>query len=257
MVDIVPAAVWSREKWRTLTPMSLPARELWVHHGAIGNPDLATLRSYDRYHVRNRGWSALGYSYAITGDGTVYQGRGRNIGAHTSGRNTVSLGVCLVGAWSRLAPPRPMVEALAGVVRHLYDTGALARPAIDGGHGQAPGQSTTCPGRGGLEAIVEARRLLAEPATEEDIMATLDDDDLERIAKAVWYYRMPDSGKGDGFDGESAFTALRSTAVALRSGVIGGRAVPNDLRLLRLAVRDLVKRAGGKTKHDPPETHGV
>ena len=60
MVAIVPARSWSRETWRPLTPMRLPVAELWVHHGATGDSSLATLRAYDRYHVRHHRWAALG-----------------------------------------------------------------------------------------------------------------------------------------------------------------------------------------------------
>lgn len=159
-MKIVPAASWRRERWGRLTPLKLPVGELWVHHGAAGRPTLATLRSYERFHVRSRGWQALGYCYAITGDGTIYEGRGLHQGAHTSGRNDRSIGVLLVGDWTSGRVPEKAVVALAGLTRSLFLSGALAKLEISGGHRDAPGQSTTCPGSGGMDAIRRARASL-------------------------------------------------------------------------------------------------
>lgn len=163
-MKIVPAAAWRRETWRPTPRLPLPVGELWVHHGAAGRPDLATLRSYERYHVRTRGWAALGYCWAIDGAGTVYEGRGPHVGAHTSGRNDVSVGVLLIGDWTTRTPPGPMIRSLAELTQHLHTTGVLARAAITGGHGDAPGASTTCPGAGGRVAIGRARRMLTTPS---------------------------------------------------------------------------------------------
>lgn len=163
MVDIVAADQWRQQPWRALTPLALPVDELWVHHGASGQPTLATLRAYERYHVRTRRWRAIGYSYAITGNGTVYEGRGAHTGAHTSGRNSDSVGVLLVGDWSAAEPPAAMHRSLARLALHLADTGVLEAPVISGGHRDAPDATTTCPGAGGMTAITRARALLHTP----------------------------------------------------------------------------------------------
>jgi hypothetical protein len=163
-VKIVPRREWTRQQWGSLRAMSLPAPELWVHHGASGSATLATLRAYERFHVVQRGWAGLGYSFAIVGDGTVYEGRGwGRQGAHTSGRNHLSHGVCLVGDWTSGTVPGPMVEALVWLVREGHRVGALRTPTITGGHRDAPGASTACPGWSGVEAIQRARALLTSP----------------------------------------------------------------------------------------------
>lgn len=42
----------------------------------------------------------LFYSFAVGGDGKVYEGRGFNvIGAHAPGYNDKSIGICLIGDW--------------------------------------------------------------------------------------------------------------------------------------------------------------
>lgn len=179
-----------------------------MHHGAAGTPDLATLRSYEHYHVVTLGWRALGYSWAIVGDGTIYEGRGWFAeGGHTSGRNRISHAVLLVGDWTRGRVPDPMVESLAWLTREGARVGALVRPQISGGHRDAPGQSTTCPGAGGMDAIERARRLLTQPAPDrrpssggllEEIAAMTDTEReqlLGDIARRVWDHQMGRSGQ--------------------------------------------------------------
>ena len=55
---------------------------------------------------KGRGWSDIGYQYVIRRNGTVEIGRahngdsvleGKEIGAHTLGQNSDSLGICVVG----------------------------------------------------------------------------------------------------------------------------------------------------------------
>ena len=182
-MEFVESSRWRQQRWRGLSRIS-PTDEVWLHHGASGSPTLATLRAYERYHVGTLGWSALGYSWAVTGDGTVYEGRGwLRAGAHTSGRNRVSHGIVLVGDWSTGTVPTVMVDAVARILRHGQETGAIpGRPRIDG-HRNAPGASTACPGWAGMQALPKIRRQAA--STAEDIMATLDDDDIRNIAEAT------------------------------------------------------------------------
>lgn len=53
-----------------------------------------------RWH-RQRGFVAIGYHYVIKRDGTVEQGRPEDtVGAHVSGHNSNSIGICLVGGVS-------------------------------------------------------------------------------------------------------------------------------------------------------------
>jgi len=54
----------------------------------------------DRWH-RAQGWQAIGYHYVIRRDGTLEEGRDLEvIGAHVSGHNANSVGICLAGGVS-------------------------------------------------------------------------------------------------------------------------------------------------------------
>lgn len=59
-------------------------------------------QEYDREDIKEwhlqRGFTDIGYHYVITLDGTIQEGRDiRTIGAHCSGHNTGSIGICYIG----------------------------------------------------------------------------------------------------------------------------------------------------------------
>lgn len=81
-----------------------PINEIIVHCSAT-RPDWmrdqgvsAKTAEIRRWHVRDRGWSDIGYHYVIDRDGQVGPGRPMSkTGAHTQGKNTGTIGVCLIG----------------------------------------------------------------------------------------------------------------------------------------------------------------
>mgnify|MGYP003135681650 FL=1 len=63
------------------------------------NISAATIK---RWHVRDRGWSDIGYHYIIGLDGKIESGRPVNKqGAHAKGFNKTSIGVCYIGGLSK------------------------------------------------------------------------------------------------------------------------------------------------------------
>lgn len=68
-----------------------------VHCSATGSNQDIGAAEIDKWH-RAKGWQCIGYHYVIRRDGTVEEGRARDvIGAHVEGWNEVSVGVCMVG----------------------------------------------------------------------------------------------------------------------------------------------------------------
>lgn len=72
-------------------------RYLVVHCSASPASLDVGVKEIDKLH-RQRGFLKVGYHYVIRRDGTVEKGRkDSEVGAHVSGYNTGSLGICLVG----------------------------------------------------------------------------------------------------------------------------------------------------------------
>jgi len=82
----------------------------------------------DRMHRQQNGWRAIGYHYVIRLDGRIEKGRpDEETGAHTTGWNSRSLGICYIGgldASGKAADTRTPQQkvALAGLVKQLCGT---------------------------------------------------------------------------------------------------------------------------------------
>lgn len=73
-------------------------REIIIHCTATREGRDATVEEIRQDHMRNRGWSDIGYHYVIDRKGRCHDGRDVNIiGAHCYGHNTYSIGVAYVG----------------------------------------------------------------------------------------------------------------------------------------------------------------
>lgn len=77
--------------------------EIIVHCSATREGQNYTVADVKRWHTTpvskgGRGWSDIGYHYVIHRDGTVHKGRDVNVsGAHCTGHNSHSIGVCYIG----------------------------------------------------------------------------------------------------------------------------------------------------------------
>ena len=72
-------------------------KEIIVHCSATPEGKDFTVADIKRWHLA-RGFSDIGYHYVIYRDGSIHTGRGESIiGAHCTGHNTNSIGVCYIG----------------------------------------------------------------------------------------------------------------------------------------------------------------
>lgn len=125
--------------------MTLPARELWVHH-TVTKPSADPAR--DMRAVETIGLQRFGmfpYSFCVHPSGAVLEGVGLRRGAHTKGRNSTSFGVSFIGNYDHLAPTDEQVESARWLIWYLQEAGHL-RPEIypTGGHRDV--FVTACPG---------------------------------------------------------------------------------------------------------------
>lgn len=176
--EIVPIEAWGGT--RSGAPqMTLPAQGIWVHHSVTWPTDspLADFRTLDRIG-QNQGHGGISYSFVIHPDGTIGEGQGTTRGAHTGGDgcggspwgwNPCTFGVCFVGNYNEMDPTPESIRSFQWLHDHLLGLGWLAQSAI-GGHRDAPGNSTACPGNT-LEAALPALRLPYTPEKEDEDMA--------------------------------------------------------------------------------------
>lgn len=68
-----------------------------VHCSATPEGRDYTVADIDRWH-KQRGWKGIGYHFVVYRDGSVHTGRDvSQIGAHVTGQNTGSIGICYIG----------------------------------------------------------------------------------------------------------------------------------------------------------------
>lgn len=71
--------------------------EIIVHCAATPEGKAFTVTDIDRWH-RQRGFRCIGYHHVVYLDGTIHTGRPESQqGAHCSGHNAHSIGVCYIG----------------------------------------------------------------------------------------------------------------------------------------------------------------
>ena len=94
-----------------------PINEIIVHCSATrktwmqDNTAQEKVAEIRRWHVEDNKWADIGYHFVIDRDGTVVSGRplGRT-GAHVAGRNSGTIGICLIGGHGSTANDDPFVN---------------------------------------------------------------------------------------------------------------------------------------------------
>lgn len=165
----------SREEWgarydRGFHDRDLPVSEIWLHHSVTIAPDLIPPFDDDYAAVRlleqigeSRFGGGISYTFPITPAGLIFEGHGvETSGAHTLNRNDFASAICWIGNYDVNDPPEPMIRATAWLLVHGKRQGWWTNARLSGGHGQAPGQSTACPGRRALAVINRVNTLAAD-----------------------------------------------------------------------------------------------
>lgn len=71
-----------------------------IHCAATPEGKDFTVQQIDQWH-RQRGFRCIGYHFVIYRDGSIHKGRPiEQVGAHTSGHNANSIGICYIGGCS-------------------------------------------------------------------------------------------------------------------------------------------------------------
>lgn len=178
-----PPVLSDRSQWcpdGTCLPHPAPEpvfpSHLIIHHSAGSNFSsdwAAVVRSIWNFHVNGNGWSDIGYNWLVDPNGVVYIGRGDNIlGAHFCGKNTNTLGTCMMGDFTSVTPTANALASLADLyawkacTEDIDPLGSSFHPASGGiipnvsGHRQSC--NTSCPGDAFFPLLPEVREQIAE-----------------------------------------------------------------------------------------------
>lgn len=121
--------------------------EIILHCSATREGKAFTASDIDRWH-RERGWKGCGYHYVITLDGKVEQGRPEQVaGAHCTGRNSESIGVCYIGGCDMVGKSKDtrtpeQKKAMVTLVRQLMQAHGIG---IEDVHCHNEFSSKACP----------------------------------------------------------------------------------------------------------------
>lgn len=173
-----------REDWgRTVGLTNFASRNittvnhLIVHHSAGQNTAFdfaAIVRSYWNGHVNGNGWVDIGYNWLVDPNGVIYQGRAFSlsgnmdvVGAHFSAQNGGTMGICVIGNYSRVLPSEIAVNRVRDMlawkanernidvlVRRVHPTQNRNIFTISG---HRDGGSTECPGQMFYDTLPELR----------------------------------------------------------------------------------------------------
>lgn len=132
-------------------------KHIILHHRA-GNGDVESIHAQ---HL-SQGWTGIGYHFYVRKDGTVYVGRPIDvIGAHATGFNNNSIGICFEGNFDSEVMSQVQLQAgreLVAYVRNKYPNADVK------GHGDY--MTTACPGKNfPIDEIINPveRKVLTEP----------------------------------------------------------------------------------------------
>jgi N-acetylmuramoyl-L-alanine amidase len=138
-----------------MTPRDVSQVAYEIIHHSDGAPDQSPL-DIDAEH-RAEGWSMVGYSFMISGDGTVYKGRPDNVvPAAAQDLNTASVDICLLGDFEpgtdgfQSEVPAAQLQALKDLSVYVHQRFPTIERTI--GHRDVsgivgdPSVSTACPG---------------------------------------------------------------------------------------------------------------
>lgn len=110
-----------------------------LHHAAAKTCDAATIH---RWH-KDRGWSGAGYHFLVRKNGQIYSLRPiGTLGAHASGNNSDSIGICFEGNFDAESMDYAQMNAgkeLVAYVKKKYGISKVQRHKDVG--------STSCPGK--------------------------------------------------------------------------------------------------------------
>ena len=95
----------------------------------LHNADASKCSAQDihRWH-KERGWAGMGYHFLVRKDGTIERGRPENtVGAHASGHNSDSIGICFEGAFMSERMGQTQINAGKELIAYLKSKYSISK----------------------------------------------------------------------------------------------------------------------------------
>lgn len=126
--------------WKSGLSRRAKTNVIVLHHAAAHT---CTAQQIDNWHKGN-GWSGIGYHFFIRKDGSIYRGRPEwAVGAHASGRNSDTIGVCVEGNYEEeKTMPQTQKNSVKEILRYLK--GKYPKAELKGHRDVG---ATGCPGK--------------------------------------------------------------------------------------------------------------
>lgn len=232
---IVSRAGWGAdESWRddspgcTGTPTLISQLRLGVVHHTVSRNDYtpsesaAILRGIYDFHVHGNGWCDVAYNFFVDRFGTIFEGRFGGptravLGGHTSGINSYSTGIAVIGDFQSAAVPAAAYDGLVRILAwklgfHGVDPQGTSTVTIGSNtssrwpegtvvtlpnvEGHRDSNTTSCPGQYLYNLLPRLRvdvadRIRAIPP-DQRLLCDLDGngrDDLVWFSNGAWYVR--------------------------------------------------------------------
>ena len=116
-------------------------KRIIIHHAAAADADAKTIH---KWHV-NRGWSGIGYHFVVLKNGSIERGRPvQTIGAHCTGENSDSIGICFEGDFEKEKMPDKQIKAGQELLSYLYKKYGLDKSHV---RKHKDLMATSCPGK--------------------------------------------------------------------------------------------------------------
>jgi N-acetylmuramoyl-L-alanine amidase len=139
---IITRAQWGARAARSFTRLSRPVANAIVHHtagAACSNQAKCKqqMKEIQNLHMNKNRWVDIGYNFCVGGDGLVYEGRGwMRVGAHTPNFNSVSIGICFIGTFTKTLPTAAALNAAKALIRCGVNNRHIKSGYRLGGHRQ-------------------------------------------------------------------------------------------------------------------------
>lgn len=138
-----------------INPKFIPMKpkRIIVHCSATPNGKSVDIDTIRIDHIKNRGFTDVGYHELINVDGQIQHGRPLNVqGAHCEGNNSDSIGICLVGTDKFSKKQLDALRYQISSIVQIFDIGVqfiYSHNEFD----SARKQGKTCPGFSSTELL--------------------------------------------------------------------------------------------------------